>query len=171
MINELIDGINMDTLDKESFKKLFENKKVVDGSLVGNIKGFAIFDKIVVDKGKFYLLPDTVQVFFLLHELCHSLRYDKLGVEYHFKTLTNENFDEFADSVVNEELIADRYASIMFYKLTGLTYNRYLTQRLTEPYYRNMYVKHVVPLLFKKFKNRKSYEKFWGKFIKKDDKD
>lgn len=166
MINELIDGINVDTLDKESFKKLFENRKVVDGAIVADIKGFAMFDKIVVDGDKFYDLPDMVQVFFLLHELCHSLRFDKLGTDHYLTLLANENFDEFADSVINEELIADRYASFIFYKLTGLTYNPYSTQRLTEDHYRNQYIKHVVPLLFKKFKNRQAYESFWANFYK-----
>jgi hypothetical protein len=164
MINELIDGINLGTLDKEKFKKLFENKKVVDGAIVADIKGFAMFDKIVVDADKFYDLPDVVQVFFLLHELCHSLRFDKLGFDHYLTLLANENFDEFANTVINEELIADRYASIMFYRLTGLTYSPYLTQRLTEPYYKDRYIRHVVPLLFKKFKNRKAYEKFWANF-------
>ncbi len=164
MINSFIDSIKLDTLDKNSFKKLFENKNIIDGSIVADIKGIAMFDKIIIDVDQLSDLNPRIQVFCLLHELCHSLRFDKLGADHYLKMLANENFDEFAYMVIYEELLADRFASFMFYRLTNMTYRWDETQKLSHPYYRNQYVKNMVPLLFKKIKNRKAYEKFWAKF-------
>lgn len=166
LIDRLIDEINLDGLDKEKFKKLFENKNIVNGDIVANIKGIAMFDKIVIDVNGFKTLEPKVQVFCLLHELCHSLRFDKLGIEFYLSTLANENFDEFAEVVIKEEILADRYASIMFNKLTGLAYDWYDTQRLTNAFYRDQYIQRVVPMLFKKFKNKEEYLNFWNQFYK-----
>ena len=60
--------------------------------------------------------------YIILHEIGHYKRITKLGKEQVIKNLSLENYDEFCDSVIFEEIIADRYACLVYLRLERISF-------------------------------------------------
>jgi hypothetical protein len=69
--------------------------------------------------------------FIILHETSHYKRIQKFGVKKIIENLSDENFENFFQFLLNEELVSDRYGSLLFYKFNGQEYPKSLTQELT----------------------------------------
>ena len=87
----------------------------------------------------------------------------KLGKDKILFNLSLNDFDLFSDSIISEEIIADRYASLLFYKFNGVLYPREHTQRLTENFFKTIYKKNTV----KYFNVINNSEENYNNFIKK----
>ena len=75
---------------------------------------------------------DMLIYFVFLHEMCHFKRISKYGVKHFVTMLSDEDFNSFAEHLLYEEVLADRYASLMFKILNGTQYPKYLTQNLDD---------------------------------------
>lgn len=105
---------------------------IVNTTLNHSVAGLVIKDKVYIDLGRLveHNTPNKVILFIVLHEIAHAKRIAKIGIDEHLVSLTNKNFGEFADYVIKEEIFADRWASIMMYKLLGYEFPRGFTQEL-----------------------------------------
>lgn len=92
--------------------------------------GIATLDNILIDINKITRYSDSLIYFIILHEIGHYKRITKLGREQIISNLSIMDFDNFTNSIVTEEMIADRYASFVFLKLNGLPFPRIQTQSL-----------------------------------------
>lgn len=76
-------------------------------------------------------MDDTRLIYFvILHETAHIKRMKKLGKKEVLRNLSLEEFDEFFEHVVGEELIADRYGCHVYYKLNNENFPTCMTQQL-----------------------------------------
>ena len=90
-----------------------------------------------------------------------------MGKEQVLKNLSLNDFNDFFEHVVNEELIADTYGSLVFYMLNKKEYPSYYTQNLRDSNYKEKY-KNTARGFFGQIQNDEaSYTKFVNKFIKK----
>jgi len=74
----------------------------------------------------------------ILHEIGHYKRIAKLGKEKVISNLSISDFDLFSDSIIEEEIFADRYSCFVHYKLYGIS-TRCYSQGLHIPKKRNEY--------------------------------
>jgi hypothetical protein len=100
-----------------------DNINIVDASLK-NILGFTTRDKIFIDLSFLinHFNEETI-TFIILHEIAHLKRIRKYSYEYILNNLINNNFEEFSDFIINEEIFCDRWATMMFYVLYGKLYS------------------------------------------------
>lgn len=123
--------------DYDCLLKAYEGVNVQIRKLKGPA-GMATFDTIYIDPRIYDRYGAVMFNFVLLHELCHHKRYLKYGTDFHMKGLSLENFDEFLDFIINEEITADRYATYMYRILNGKTFSG-KTQELHKPLNRKKY--------------------------------
>jgi hypothetical protein len=126
--------------------------------------GMTTVDMVIIDTTKLSKLNDSLIYFCILHETAHAKQIKKIGFYALIKILSNDIFDELFEHFIKEEIRADRYASLMFYKLTGIQYPIEFTQQLNLPYRREDY-KNVVKLVFGKIKDKDSYYEVMNNFI------
>ncbi len=93
----------------------------------------ATLDGVIVDVFNFYRYPDKVIFFIFIHEIAHMKRLTKNGKGWFLGQLSIENYEEFTRELFREEVLADRYACRMFYKLNGMIYPWSQTQQLNLP--------------------------------------
>lgn len=104
-------------------------------------------------------------MFIILHENCHNKRIKKMGKEWHITNLSNENFDEFCEYIINEEIIADRYGRLLYYHFNKEHFPVYLTQQLENKKQQENY-KQIARYLFGIVKNKeKNYNELMNNFI------
>jgi hypothetical protein len=133
-------------------------------SSIKNASALSTFNVIYVDLehlNKHY--KDDLIFFIFIHEIAHYKRMCKLGKEKILANLSLNDFDLFSDNIVSEELIADRYASLLFYIFNGILYPREKTQRLTETFFKTIYKKNTI----KYFNVINNSEENYNNFIKK----
>jgi hypothetical protein len=92
------------------------------------------------------------------------LKIERIGKYGMINQLATENFDEFLNHIINEEIIADRFASIMYYSYNKKQYPKYRTQRLDQQSQKDKYVSQVEDL-FGKIKDEESYDKMLNLFV------
>ena len=123
--------------------KFFLNQKininVLDDKIRRDFVGLSTLYGIYFDLKRLDEQPDNLKCFIILHELAHVKRIKKLGKNKVISDLSETNFDLFCDKVINEEIIADRYASLLYFKLTKKKYPEYMTQGLHIKSKRDMY--------------------------------
>ena len=95
--------------------------------LIGPL-AMATFDCVYLDLTK--VVNPKLMFFIILHEIAHVKRMKKLGREEILRNLSLENFDKFFEHVLQEEIIADRYACYVYQKLNKDIYPRVMTQQL-----------------------------------------
>ena len=68
----------------------------------------------------------------MLHEIAHFKRYTNPYLDLDIKTrdIGLLSVDEYCDTVINEELFADRWASLMYYMIYKKQFPIKLTQKL-----------------------------------------
>lgn len=83
--------------------------------------GLATIYGLYFDFEKLYgkITNDTFIYYAILHEIAHYKRINKLGSDYLIKSLSTTSLTEYLDFLLNEEIIADRWARLVFYKLNG----------------------------------------------------
>lgn len=163
LVDKIIDRLFIDGLNKEAAKRLFNEKHFVDAVTPYGVKAIAFFDKVVVDTWQLEEMSCEKKLYVLLHELCHALRFDKVGKQNFLKKYITENIEELCDFVIYEEILADRYACFMFYRLTGNKFDWSRTQQLNLPENRKKYEGKVFSTMFKKFKNEEEYDDYGKK--------
>lgn len=131
--------------------------------------GLAIDKGIFIDVDKIlsYEGPDTVY-FTILHETAHYKHMQRVGKDTIVKLLAEPDFDKFADDVIREEIIADRYASRLYLRMNGEPISAYRTQRLELPSVQEVYKAKVLPQLYNKVRSEEDYDNLWVKFIAND---
>lgn len=135
----------------------------IGGKLMGPM-GMATHKKAFFDLDRLEKTDDQMVFFVILHEYCHVLKIERLGKEGMINQLASENFDEFLNHIINEEIVADRFASIMYYTYNKKLFPKYRTQRLEEQLEKHKYISQVDDL-FGKIKDEESYDKILNLFI------
>lgn len=130
--------------------------------------GLAAFDGVYVNLDFALNYNPNLLFFVILHETAHYKRITKMGKANVIKFLSDENFDNFFDHVVNEEIIADRYGCFVFRLLNGVEFPKQATQRLEDRYRREQY-KSTARVLFGKINNsEEKYNELLNSFIIND---
>lgn len=132
------------------------------------VMGIATFDAIYLDMEKFEQYTSESRYFVILHEMAHGLRIKKLGKAWLIGRLSLPEFDEFANAVIHEEIIADRYACRMIYRLIKYNYPRQATQQLHLPANQNYYKNIICGLFGKVQNNEENYNKLFETYLIKN---
>lgn len=135
--------------------KLMEDSgaNFVDRNTIG-IYGFATYHTVYLDLKRIKQFPPTFLFFVILHETAHFKRITKMGgKDGIIQLLSITDFDEFVDAVINEEVIADRYACYVFNVLNGRLLSREVTQNLHHEQARANYKNNNARFLFGVVKN------------------
>ena len=105
--------------------------------------------------------------YIILHEIAHFKRIEKIGKDKIIEFLSNEDFDEFCDHIIGEEIIADRYACFVYYLFNKEKFPREATQQLEKPL-RKLEYRNVISGLFGMIKNNEeNYKKIFESYIVK----
>jgi len=121
---------------------------------------FLDIDKMMSD------YTDMMISFIILHEMGHYKRIQKIGKANMLKYLSSNNFNFLHKYLVNEEMLADRYASSLYYKLIGDLFPRNLTQQLDKLYKQEQYriaAQHLFGLIQN---DEEKYNKLLNTFIR-----
>ena len=145
---------------KESGIK-FKNRKLV------KVYGIATYYAVYLDMDKLTSHFNNRMIWYIiLHEIAHFKRIKKIGKDNVIKFLSSEDFDEFCNHIIGEEIIADRYACFVFYLFHKETFPREATQQL-EKLSRNLEYRGFIRGLFGKIKNdEENYKKLFKSYIK-----
>lgn len=122
-------------------------------------EGRAYFDLEMLNK-----CDDQYLFFTVLHEYCHLLRINKVGKATIVSNFSNIDFDVFIGHLIKEEIIADRFASLVYRKFNNETYPKYRTQQLEVEEIRNIYRKNMKGL-HGRITDEVSYDKVLNSFI------
>lgn len=128
-------------------------------------RGMATIDNIYLDLTKLNYDDDQLIFFIILHEYCHGIRMKRMGKKEIISFLSEEDFDVMFEHVVGEEVLADRYGSLMYYHFNKEKYPRYRTQLLTETSNRVNYKDRVRPLHGMINNSEEKYNKLMESFI------
>ena len=137
----------------------FKNKRLAGPA------GITTFDEIILDLRELCMKGDKFMFFVILHEMCHMKRnaifsnLDELINHYDI-----EDFDEFHNYFIKEEILADRFASILFFKLNKFPLPEQITQQLNLPSKQEEY-KRVTRMFHGQIKNKESYYDFLEKIV------
>lgn len=120
---------------------------------------------IYLDLDKFSCLNDKMLYFVIIHEMAHYKRINKVGVDFVIKMLSHENFDAFCEYIINEEIIADRYACFLFNLFNKQIFPKGATQRLDDNYYKHNYKNNLKMLFGVVQNNEKKYKELLESFV------
>lgn len=131
------------------FDILEETNITIENSELNEALGLATLYGLHIDisKMKERYIPEQLILFIILHEIAHYKRMLKFGKQYYLNLLSRTDFESFFDSVIEEEVFADRWASLMYYKLNGKVYPKFMTQQLDKPEVQKKY-RHNASKLF-----------------------
>lgn len=136
-----------------------------DRQLNGSM-AIATLDGVIVDVFKISHYPDKLIFFIFIHEIAHMKRLIKKGKEWFLGQLSIENYQEFTSELFKEEILADRYACRMFYKLNGIIYPWNQTQQLNLPERQKAYAPMAGSYFGKINNNEETYRELIQSFIK-----
>lgn len=126
----------------------------------------ATLDGVIVDISKFEKIPDSVVFFIFIHEISHMKRINKYGKEWFLGQLSLSNYDKFLEELFKEEILADRYACRIFYRLNKFIYPWCNTQQLNLKHKQDAY-EPLARSYYGKIKNDEAtYRKLIQSFIK-----
>jgi hypothetical protein len=129
----------------------------------------ATINGIYVDVDKVDYYNDKLVYFIILHETCHMKRITKFGGDWMLHNLSLEDFEDFTKHIFIEEILADRYACLMFYNFNKVIYPWYQTQQLDQKHKQEDYAP-MARLYFGEIQNDiNKYNELIVKFIGKDD--
>lgn len=137
-------------LDEQKLIDLFKGIDIKVVNLKQGVGGLCTYDRIFISRN--VSRYPSLFLYVALHELVHYKRIQKIGIDVHLSLLSSENFDTLFQHVVTEEIIADRYASYMFYKLCGIMCNEY-SQNLHRLDVQELYKPSIKDRLFGKINN------------------
>jgi len=120
--------------------------KITDAKLHDTIYGLASYKEVFIDINKMVNRIDyELSLFIILHEIAHYKRITKMGFSKYLDNITNEDIIVFLDFIIQEEIFADRWASLVFYLKTGKEFPRNKTQRLDDKCNREKYERRLGP--------------------------
>lgn len=133
--------------------------------------GMANFNGVYLDmdkiKSKSWMGCSEYLFSTILHELAHMKRMKKIGKKKIIEYFSATNFEDLYNHVLYEEMLADRYACIMFYKLNKRILNVSYTQSLHVEYNRER-IKYNSRNVFGLIKNDESKYDEFAKFMIKE---
>ncbi len=125
----------------------------------------ATIDCVYLDLNKLDYFGDKLTYFIILHETCHMKRLLKFGYEWYLNILSETDFKDLLNNLVSEEILADRYASAIFYKFNKVVYPWNQTQELNLQHKQLQYAPSV-NLYFGKIQNDiNKYNELISEFI------
>ena len=108
---------------------------------------------------------DKFIFFVLLHETAHMKRINKMGKVEIIRNLSLDDFNEFMNHIVYEEILADRYACKLFYLFNKENYPWGETQQLNLPDKQKKY-EQIANGYFGRIQNdEKKYDELINSFI------
>jgi hypothetical protein len=87
--------------------------------------GIAFHNKILVDILGLDYMGYEMTYFTILHEIGHYLRLQKQPKNRIINLYKSDDFKTFFDDVIYEELFADKFANLEYYRLNGCSINYY----------------------------------------------
>lgn len=134
-------------------------------SKIKNAYGMTSFDTVYIN---FDGIPNDIMLYFvIIHETSHYKRIKKIGTEKILEKLSNSNFNEFYNFLLGEEIICDRYGSLLYYYFNNKKYPKHYTQCLDSDINKEKY-REMTRFLHKKIENNEeSFNKFIESFITK----
>ena len=113
---DIIESVRKNTHNKLNFEGLFDllethNVRIRFVEFKVNAVGIATFDCIYVNLN--FLHRIDIIYYTILHEMGHYLRINRFGFEYYVEHFLNNTIEDFFKYVINEEIIADRYAGFV----------------------------------------------------------
>lgn len=161
-LSQLNGPLNFDGLIKFIELTGFDFK---DRDLINAI-GIATTDCIYLDIGKLRHYIDDFIFFVILHEICHFKRIAKIGKLETIRLLSLDDFNLFHEHILNEEILADRYACSLFYRFNKKIYPYEMTQQLDQPKKKKEY-KNIAKRYFGFIQNdEQRYDELIKSFIK-----
>lgn len=125
----------------------------------------ATLDGVIVDVKNIKNYPEKVVYFIFIHEIAHMKRIIKYGKEWLLSQLSITDYPKFLTEICKEEVIADRYACRMFYKLNNVIYAWSETQQLNLPHRQQAYAPLADGYYMKINNNEETYRKLIQSFI------
>lgn len=170
MIDKSIkDELNKDNFDFAPLYEIMEQSGLVfKNQRLHWALGIATFDTIYLDMAKFSSFTNESKYFIILHEMAHGKRIKKFGKKWVIERMSVENFEDFAQGVFVEEIIADRYACYMIWKLLKHSFPRHRTQQLHLPEVQEYYKPNIEPIFGKVQYKEENYNKLFDTYIIKD---
>jgi len=92
--------------------------------------GIATFYCVYIDLERLSKFNDKMTFFVILHEIAHYKRIARFGKEHIINMLSLEDFEEFCEHVITEEIVADRYACQLYQRFNQQAFPRLATQQL-----------------------------------------
>lgn len=130
---------------------------------IKNAYGMASIDTIYIDFDNIF--DNNVLYFIIIHETSHYKRIKKLGTKKILEKLSSKNFDEFYNFLLGEEIICDRYGSLLYYYFNNQNYPKFLTQQLDNNTNKEKYIQMARNLFNKIENNEDSFNTFIESFI------
>ena len=155
-----------DGFDLEPIIQYMENSGVnyVDKNLKGYL-GIATIYCVYIDIDELKKRFNNKFIgYVILHETAHAKRIERMGLDNVIKMLSNDNFKDYSDHIIGEEVIADRYVCHIFKRLTGYNFPREATQQLNLKPNRDKYVESTKKM-FGKITNEETYKQYLEQFI------
>jgi len=155
---------------RHNFKKLLEFMEASgidfkDRKIKFNTLGVATMYGLFINSEELNRYNDSIIFYVILHEIAHYKRIQKMGKEALIKALSAENFETFFEHVVGEEIIADRYASLLYLWFNKETFPSIWTQELFKEDKRNNY-RPIAARLFGVIKNdEENYKNLLESFL------
>jgi len=169
MIDSKLEKEILERHGKLNFKGLLEylNSNGYSYDVKGLIGPLAIATTsgVIVDLDKLNRMDDVFFYFVILHETAHMKRVSKYGKLNMINKLSTEIFEDFMEHIIEEEIFADRFASLIFFSLNKKLFPRNYTQCLHLPHKQKDY-EEVVKGYFGKIQNDENkYDELIKSFI------
>jgi hypothetical protein len=138
----------------------FKNRKL------RKVYGIATYQGVYLDMDKLVdHFNDRMIWYIILHEIGHFKRIEKIGKNKVIELLSHEDFDEFCNHIIGEEIIADRYACFVYFIFNKENFPREATQQLETPL-RKLEYRGVISGLFGIIKNdEENYKKLFDSYV------
>lgn len=128
--------------------------------------GLTTIDTIYLDLDKIEIYGDKMTYFVILHETAHFKRINKYGSDWLINNLSKPRIGKLIKFIINEEIIADRYACLLFNKFNNEIFPWNQTQQLNLKERELQYIP-MVRLYHNKIENDiNKYNELISKFIK-----
>ena len=144
------------TLNFKSLIEFMESTKInfIDNTIRGNY-GIATYDAIYLNINLIdNRLDDKTMFFVILHEIAHYKRMQLIGKNGVIESFSNKDFDMFSEHIIFEEILADRYGSLVYYKLNKKLYPKNSTHCLDNPINQEKYKIGLKKTLFGVINNK-----------------
>lgn len=137
MVDTIIKEKLLERNGKYNFKKLVDfieasgyeyTSKELRGPLAIATSSGVLINTSLLDR-----IDDKFVFFVLLHETAHMKRIKKMGKAEMIRNLSLEDFTEFMEHILYEEVLADRYACKLFFTFNKVIYPWCETQQLNLP--------------------------------------